>query len=769
MLLRRIDSPARLSRLALSASVISALACLAQPVLAQTSAPQVVVTKPAPPVKKEEKAEAPPAPDAGIEATVTVTGNRPTNRIDRQVYDVKNDVGATNGSAADALNNVPSVAVDPDGTLTLRGSSNVQILIDGKPSAMLQGDNRGATLNALPAEDIESIEVINNPGAQFGNEAGSGPILNIVMKRTRKPGGFGALNANAGSAGRYNSALSGSYNTGRFGMQGGVNFRHDGRNSVAHADRARIDPLTGIASHSTQQSRSTGLNDAAGFNSALTYNLGAKDTLGANLAYAHRTNDQQSDDRYVNFGQDDIADSDYVRTARREGSSENYTWGARYDHKGERSGELAKLDLRVSSSVNASDSAYANAYAIRPAGVPDARNLQDNRTETRFVDFTGDYERPDEQGVLKLGYKVASHKNSFDTRYTNIDPATLAETPNALRSNRFALDEGNLALYGSYQLRLNEYWGVLAGLRAEYTSMDIVQLTSAMEAANRYINYIPSFFVSYKASDKTNIRFSYAHRIRRPNANDLNPFVVYRDEFNVSSGNPNLKPTQTDSFELGYETRVGALDTNLRGYYRKDTGLISERKVFVSDTVLLTTRDNAGNNQAGGLEFTLSGKLLPTLSINTSGNLAYSEQRIFNSITGIDTKRSANSLSGRARFNYQMSDLDQLQVSLNAQGKTLFGQGYRQPNSTANVSFRHALTPALSLVLNVTDVFNSNKIETITDADLLRENNIRRYDGRVVYLGLSYRLGGVAPAGGRRNPNGPERPPAGMGGSGRGV
>ncbi len=757
MTLRSFGSTPRLSRLALSISVIGALACAAQTALAQTTASPVVVSKP-PPVKKDEKAEPAPAPEASIEATVTVSGNRPTNRIDRQVYDVKGDVSASNGSAADALNNVPSVAVDPDGTLTLRGSTNVQVLIDGKPSAMMQGDNRGATLNSLPAEDIESIEVINNPGAQFGNEGGGGPILNIIMKRNRKPGGYGALNANAGSAHRHNEALSGSYNSGRFGVQGGANFRHDGRNSVAEADRTRVDPRTGLGAHSTQASRSMGLNDAAGFNSALSYNLGDKDTLGASLAYAHRTNDQASEDRYVSFGQDDVAGSDYLRTTRRSGASDNTTWGARLDHKGALNGELAKLDLRVSSAVNASDSAYANAFSIRPAGIFDSRNLQGNRTVTRIADFTGDYERPDEQGFLKLGYKVSRHKNSFDTRYTNIDPATMAETPNALRSNRFELDEGNLALYGSYQLRLNENWGVLAGLRTEYTSMNIAQLTSAVEAANHYINYIPSFFVSYKASERTNIRFSYAHRIRRPNANDLNPFVVYRDEFNVSSGNPNLKPTETDSYELGYETRFGTLDTNLRGYYRMDRGLISERKVFISDTVLLTTRDNAGDNRAGGLEFTVSGKLLPKLSINTSGNLAYTEQRIFSTLTGQYTQRTANSLSGRARFNYQASEQDQLQLSLNAQGKTLSGQGYRQPNSTANLSLRHLLTPALSLVVNVTDVFNSNKIETITDSDLLRETTIRRYDGRVMYVGLSYRLGGVGAAGGRR---GADRPPAG--------
>jgi outer membrane receptor protein involved in Fe transport len=113
------------------------------------------------------------------------------------------------------------------------------------------------------------------------------------------------------------------------------------------------------------------------------------------------------------------------------------------------------------------------------------------------------------------------------------------------------------ALYGSYQMRLNERWGALAGLRAEYTDMDINQITGGVEASNNYINYIP-VVRHLQGTDNANMRFAYARRIRRPNANDLNPYVTYRDEFNVSSGNPNLKPTKTDSFEVGYETKFGA-------------------------------------------------------------------------------------------------------------------------------------------------------------------------------------------------------------------
>ena len=238
------------------ASILFVALCTAPPVLAQTSpAPAPAPGKPQPPVKKDKEPEPAPQPDTENAPVVRISAERPTNRIDRQVYDVKTDISSSNSTAADALNNVPSVSVTPDGSVTLRGNANVQIMIDGKPSAMMQGENRGAALQSMPAEDIESVEVINNPGAQFGNEGGGGPILNLVMRRNRRPGGFGAVNANAGTEGRYNAGLFGTYNTGRLGLQGGVNLRHDLIESTGETARDRIDPASGVAARSTQSSR----------------------------------------------------------------------------------------------------------------------------------------------------------------------------------------------------------------------------------------------------------------------------------------------------------------------------------------------------------------------------------------------------------------------------------------------------------------------------------------------------------------------------------
>jgi outer membrane receptor protein involved in Fe transport len=725
--------------------------------------PALAQTAPAPAASGGAATAGQAAP--GKVQSVTVVGERQTNRIDRQVYDVKSDVSSSNGSAADALGNVPSVSVDPDGTVSLRGSTNVQILVDGKPSAMLQGDNRGPALQAMPSEDIDSIEVINNPGAEFGNEGGGGPILNLVMKRSRRPGGFGVVNANYGTAGRYNSALNGQYNTGRWGMQGGVNLRHDGRNSVGETERDRIDPRTGSDQHTTQTTTSAGLNDSAGLRGQLSYNLGQDDTLEANAGYMKRRNDTRGVDHYT-IANGGAPYSDYIRTRNTTGENTNSTWGARWDHKGEKLGELFRMDLRVSNSDNASSARYANDYVVSPprpldpsqpfSGI-DGASLQDVANKIRIVDYTGDYETPLENGgIVKLGYKLVDTDSQFDTRYFDFDPATSAAIANGRRTNAFEVDERDAALYGSYQWKVNARWGALVGLRTEYTHMDLEQITSQASATNNYLNWIPSAFATYKLDERTNLRFAYAHRIRRATGAQLNPFVVYQNELNESSGNPNLKPVQTDSFEVGYETKAGKLDANLRAYYRADRDMIRSRQFLVNDTVLLTTLENGGGNRAGGLEFTLSGKVTPKFSVNTSGNLAYTQQQQID-IQGSEYKRSATSLSVRGRFNYELTPQDHLQLMLNAQGKTLAGAGYREPFSTLSLSYRRSITPALNLVFNVTDVFRSQKMETVTDTATLKEHSLRRYDGRIAYIGLSYRFGGVQGGGQRQGREGEGR------------
>lgn len=746
----------------LVALVLGTLIVSASAAAQQAPAPAVPAPAAAPSAGQGQATDALPAT-----ATVSVTTKRNANRIDRQVYDVKADPASSNDTVADTLNKLPSVAVDADGAVTLRGKSNVQIYIDGKPSAMMQGDNRAAAINALPAADLESVEVINNPGAQFGNEGGGGPILNLVMRRERTPGGFGVLNANAGTRGRFNANSFGSYTTGRISAQGSLSGRHDKRGTDGETVRERIDPATGAVARSTQASRGDTENRSVSLNGTLSYNLGEKDVVGVSVMASGTDSDAVSVERYRGSNAAGVADSDYLRSGQRDGSSRNYSLSGRFDHKGDTQGELFKMDLRLSGATSEGELRSATDYTVRPLAAQNPRTRQDNLTDNRVADFTGDYELPGERGTLRLGYKLARSRSAFDNAYVDIDAATLAERVNGGRTNRFELDEKTAALYGSYQWRIDSQWAVQGGLRAEYTDVDLFQATTTIRAGNTYLDAIPSAFLTYGWSDDTTLRLSYAHRIRRPGAADLNPFVVYRDEFNVSSGNPNLRPSDSDSLELGLETRFGKVDANLRLYARRDTDLISERRFFLDNDVLLTTRENAGSSNAGGLEFSFGGKATDKLSLNASGNLGYAEQSVLGSAGG--DKRSATSLTGRARIAYQVDRENQVQLMINAQGKTLFGEGYREPSATADLNYRRMLTPALSLVVNINDLFDSQKMDTVTETDRLRETSIRRFDGRTFFVGLSYRFGGAGQRAGRPGGAPGMRGPGGWGGWGSGA
>jgi outer membrane receptor protein involved in Fe transport len=730
--------------------------------------PKQEAAKPAPVQAQAAQGQAaPPAQAPAVESTVTVSATRTQNRIDRQSYDVKADPATSNDTVADTLNKVPSVAVDGDGNVTLRGR-NVQILVDGKPSAMMQGENRAAAINALPAADLESVEVINNPGAQFGNEGGGGSVINLVMRRERSPGGVANVNANVGTEGRYRTFAFGSYTQGRYTVQGTVSRLQNKNDSTRENRRERIDPVTGAISRSEQDISSVNRSESNNLTGQVTYNLGDKDVVGAGLVYSENSGDEESTERYHSTTAAGTVDNEYLRRGLSESKGRSYGFYTRFDHKGDAPGELFKLDLRLSGSDRDTRSRASNAYTVRPPSVSVVGDRRANLNDTRITDFTGDYELPGERGVMKLGYKVARNSSTFDNARFNID-GTGAESVNRNSTNRFELDDTTYALYGTYQWRVNENWGVLGGLRAEYADLDMNQVTTGVRATNHYFDAIPSAFVTYGLSDDTTLRLSYARRIRRPGQNELNPFVVYRDELNISSGNPNLQPSTTDSLELGVETKLGKVDTTVRLFMRNESDLINERRILLTNDVLLTTRENAGSARSGGLEFTFSGRATPELTLNLNGNVGYSEQTVLGSVT--DDKRSATSINLRGRVNYQLNPTNRFQLILNAQGKTLFGQGYRQPQRSADLNYSRNLTPALTLSVNINDLFDSQKMETITETDRLREYNLRSGNGRTVMVGLNYRFGSFSGPGGQRREmmfRGPGGPGGGRGPGGPG-
>lgn len=711
-------------------------------------APPPPATTQAPPA--DAKPDAKPGDAPADATTVTIQGKKAQNRIDRQVYDTKSDIDAQTGTAADALNKVPSVNVDPEGNVTLRGQSSVQVYVDGKPSAMMKGDNRAATLQSMGSGDIDSIEVMNNPGAQFSAE-GTGGIINIVMKKNRRPGASGTIIVNAGSQGRYNATFSGSRNTGKLTLSGGASFRHDGRDSRSTSTQQRFDSNGVVIADNNQSGLSENHFDNLSLNGGVDYVISDIDTVSTQLGYGKRTFDNESLNTYQGF--DINGPVDYVRNSTGEGDREDTSATFHWDHTGDQPAETLKFDLRVSTSNGGNTSASVNDYAL--AGKDDFNDLKTSTSRTGTGVFSIDYARNVGDGQLSLGTQTTIDDNHFINTSVLPDCVNLAANDprcqgNASLNNDFAYKQILNAAYITFQQPIGEKWIVQGGLRSETIDLTTRQLTTHTTGNTNYTKLVPSAFATYTLSDNAKLRFSYSHRLRRPNPQDLNPYVVFVDAQNLSAGNPDLKPSESDSFELGYEYQKQQLSWQLRGYYRKSTNQITDVSFFSSPGVITTTKQNLGEGQSGGVEFNFNNKIGTKLSLSFNGNLGVEE---LNTPNG--GKQSGTTLRGRGSIDYQITPKDKVQLGMFSSGRQLTGQGYRSPFSMGNLSYRHQINPKTALTVTVNDPFRTGKNTSVTDTANIYSISTRSVSSPTFYVGLSYILGGASQ--GQQDQNGPNR------------
>jgi hypothetical protein len=776
---------------------------VAQPLFAQTTAPaNAAPATTAGPARVTEPARAPapsaqspaviikadpnkdatsaqPDPQAGAEmATVEVVASRPTNKVDRDVYELKNDISVSNASAADILNNVPSVSVDQDGTVALRGNQNVQIMINGKRDAQFQGQNRGDVLNSFPAENIESIEVINVPGAEFGNEGGSGPIINLVLKRNRKPGSRATMSANKGSENRANANLNGEHAAGPYSISGNINVRKDVRTTHSETERHDLDPATGnvIGGSNSSSDRNTPSKSVM-LGSTLTYNVGERDQAGATVSYSKRQNESDNNSSTLRFGPGMGTVADFSTHSTNRSPSENFGVGASYEHRSGEPGEILKFDLRYTGQKNNSDSDVLYDYRLRPE-----RFVSNNHRETdrnnRILDISTDYERNVwETWHLKAGAKVADSKNSNPTNYLAVNPLTGAYEPVASRISDFESNDRNAAIYGILSTKFFSNLSVQGGVRGEYTRLDVRQPLLGQENEYTYLNWLPSFYAIYDGiGENGQLSLKASRRIARPNERDLNPNLVYLSDFYARQGNPELEPVYNSSYELAYRDRFFNVDTSVALFKRVESPVISNRSFpLLSDpNVLVSSPVNFGANDSVGLDlnFNVRQLFLQGLSANLGATILNEKRlRLFNFAGSVPYEQKNHRENIKLRLAYHVGD-ESLQLNVNHQGQALNGQGINKGSVMTNFSWQHRLSERLTLNLNVTNVFKKGNNESVTENEVLWTHSLTYTQPRIVMLGLRYQWGGVTGDerirnGGRQN-GGMFRGPGGREGRGFG-
>ncbi|MDC7676614.1 TonB-dependent receptor [Asticcacaulis machinosus] len=702
----------------------------------------------------------------GPTTTVTVAADRPQNRADRQVYDPKTDAETPVSVAADTLNKVPGVAVDPEGNVTLRGSG-VTILVDGKPSTALQGENRAATLQSLSSEDIDTIEVMNNPGAQFSSE-GSGGIINIVMKRGRFVQQKPTLTLNKGSDDRYGANFSASRQISpKLILNGSVNIRHDGRPNESTDDRKRINALTGETTRAITESYNPRLSDMMSINGGLNYQINDNDTLAGNLSYQRREGSNSGLSHSLIYDVNDVLTQDYNRISRGENNNETVEGTLRFDHKGDTEGETLKFNLRYSENTGDSQSENSTLYSYAVPARTDSTDRNNRDTKEKLLNLSGDYTHGLWGGDASTGFDIQNQKSYSRTLNQRTGGTSLIPDQDTITD----IVQTISAFYVNYSKAYTDKLSLSSGLRVERTD---VEIKTGVGGKSDYTNVTPSVNVSYILSQAERLRLGYSRRIRRPGAMELDPTIVYYSDQYASAGNADLKPQETDKFSVRYEYQKSGYSYNVEAFYSKDSKVIAPVSYYISDTVLLRTRANLGEQQSGGLEMSFDGKMTDKLRLRASGTVTYFEVQSYDR-NYLPYERTGTNVSGRMNAEYKITAKDTLGVNVNVQGKRIDRESYTDPFSTANVNYSHRFSNKLFLSLNVTDIFESANTKTYTRSDTQEGIRERKQQGQVAYLTLRYVFGEVrgsqqqddmpmGPRGPRGNWGGGQGGPGGPGG-----
>lgn len=659
------------------------------------------------------------------------------NSIDRKVYNVGTDVQSAAGSASGLLQNVPSVQVDVEGNVSLRGNSNVLILIDGKPSSLMSTANRADVLEQMPADTIQRIEVITNPSAKYRPDGTAG-IINIVLKKNRAPGLSGAVRANVGSNSRSNAGVSVNFNPGRYNLFGAVNVRQDDRLRTSSETRRHVDAQSGAPIVTTQSSTEHMRPLSRLVQMGFDYNLSKDDKLHAATSYQylsfHRTslvsNQARTVGGPVTLDYDRFRiDPEWHKTWEVEGS---------YQHSFANPGHELSVEVKQDRHQELEDNHYTNQFRV-PVTPGQQDDTRMNPTESESS-LTADYSRPlANDGKLEAGYAGDYNKDDTDFRGGFLDPSSGMWQVDTTQTNRFIYKDWIDAVYATYGRTFGNF-GFLGGLRGERTLVHTNQATVHLTATTEYFRLHPTLHLNYNLTDTSQLQLNYSHRVHRPESDDLNPFPEYQDPYNLRAGNPKLRPEETHSIEAGYQYHNNDT-TYLAGVYYRDTyKAFTTVTRYIDPVTLLTTHDNLASNQSGGVELVATRPIGKAVNINLSAN-AYDSQ-IDASNLGFSSKRSTIAWDGKLNAEWHATESNLIQVNSNYSAKRLTAQGYRLPTFYVNLGWRHDFQGQnLAFVLTVSDLFNSLKERTIIDTPALHDDLVRRARSRIIYAGFIYSFG----------------------------
>jgi len=660
--------------------------------------------------------------------------------IDSVSYSLADDLQAATGSLAEALRNVPSVEVDPDGNVSLRGDANVTILVDGRPSTQFNGPSRGQMVLQIPASQYARIEVMTNPSAAYSPEGGGG-VINLISKPNAvRPGQTttGSIRANVGDNGRYNIGGNIAHVAGKTTLTADVGLRHDGFLQEVERLRTQFDAGSGQFLESRQTQHIDGESDAVFLRMAAEHNLDDSTQIVAEVRHSDVENLADGIDL---FEADNATGG--IAAAYRRDTSGGFT--------GQFSGATARVLRRFGDQGHewtnevrfdrnrftfGLDTVVDQQIPATPIFYEDL----ENKNRQNQLGVTSAYVRPmSDGGRLRLGYELQAFNLELDNSFAR-GPTPDNLTPDPIVSNEFHVDQAVHAVYGTWEKPFSEKLSAQFGLRLEQANIDLDQVTTNIQASNDYFRAYPTLHLSYTIGEGESLRGSYSRRIQRPAPQMLNPFLTYQDNFNYQSGNPDLLPQETDSFEVMWQKRIQQTFYQATLYYRDTQDAFTQVTSVRPDGVFVTRPENLGSSRATGIELVANGALHPTLRYNASVNAFRQEIDASGIPGGVD--REGESVSGRLTLNWQPTQNDFLQVSGIWQGEQLLAQGTREMATLVNLGYRRKLNKDWSFQATVRDVLDEFGATTDIAGPGFTDRTSVTFGGRAAYIGLTWNFGG---------------------------
>ena len=670
------------------------------------------------------------------------------NKIDRKVYDVSRNLVTVGGDAQDVLNTIPSVEVDINGNVALRGNQSVTILVDGKPSG-LTGAGRQAVLDQIPASSIAKVEVITNPSARFDPDGVSG-IINIVTKKNKRAGLNGTASLAIGTRDKYNASATLNYRNARFNAFGTYSYRLNNRFSLGLTDRNTI--RTDTTFRILQDENGDRRNQNHLLNGGIDFFLTPKATIG--FAGTARLSDQSRSEtiRSSNFDSADRFTSRFDRITSEAEDEYNYQGEVFFQQKFAREGR--QLDLRASHNESGEEELGEFAsYDVDEDGIPLGipPSLQNNLTLQgfQFTQLKADYTSPlSDKAKVEAGAQSTFRTIDNDFRSESFNQAADAFLPDSLFNNSFIYREQIHAAYATYARTFGKL-SLQGGLRAEQALTNFILETTNETFENNYFNIFPSGFLAYKPVGKTEIRLSYSRRINRPRTRQLNPFTDFSDTLNLRFGNPALLPEYVNSYEFSFARRIkgGNFTTSL--YYRRTNGLHTRFLTVNDDGVGIRTFVNASFADDVGLEAILQMRPKKWWDLTISGNVV----QTWIDASNVEADLTAEAIAGSARMVTSMRNKkgSSFQLMVNYRSPRIRPQGRISAFFFVDAAVKQEVLKGKGDVsLRVSDIFNTLRFEIDAVGEGFTSYFLRDWESQIGFLSFSYRFGKQDKRGGRR-------------------